>query len=180
MKNELSTAGKISQCFLIAVMVSVAPTLSLAEGDWTGFYLGAQLGSTEMSNDAAGDDSDAFLGFHAGYLHETQTGYVFGGELSYDASAEFDVLGSVQKVDTTRLRFKGGHVFGRMYLYGVVGYAQMDANSGKEDGYSAGIGASYRATDKILLGAEYSRDSYDTSGGDIHSDSLALRVSYQF
>jgi opacity protein-like surface antigen len=61
----------------------------------------------------------------------------------------------------------------------VVGYANINGGS-KRDGYSAGVGVTYRATDKILVGLEYMRDTYDTSGDDITADSVALRVSYKF
>lgn len=167
---------------LAAALIAALPTLLFAESDvdWGGFYAGLQLGNTEVSNDAVGDDSDGSMGFHAGYLHQTRGSYVFGGELSYDASAEFDVLGSVQKVDTTRLLFKGGHSFGRTLVYGIVGYSHLDATNADEDGYSAGVGVSYMVNDKISLGAEYIRDNYDDQGEDFEADSVSVRASYRF
>ncbi|SDX76612.1 Outer membrane protein beta-barrel domain-containing protein [Ruegeria halocynthiae] len=159
-------------------LAALMPTLSLADESWTGFNAGLQLSTIDVS-DGNNDNGNAALGLHAGYLHDFD-GYVIGGELTYDAGAEVESGGKTEKVDTVRLKFKGGHVFGRTYLYGVVGYANIDGGFKSEDGYSAGVGATYRATDKILVGLEYLRDAYDTSGDDITADSVALRVSYKF
>ncbi len=159
----------------LAIMM---PTLTLADESWVGFNAGIQLSAVDIS-EADNDNGNAALGLHAGYLHNYD-GYVFGGEFTYDAGAEIDSAGKTEKVDTIRLKFKGGHVFGRTYLYGVIGYANIDGGSISEDGYSAGVGVTYRATDRVLVGLEYLRDTYDTSADDITADSVALRVSYKF
>ena len=163
---------------LIAFMLAIATTLSLADESWTGFIAGIQIGTAEVSVDGS-DNGNAALGAHVGYLHDFG-GYVLGGELSYDAGAELVTEGNAQKVDTVRLKLKGGHVFGRTLLYGVVGYANIDGASISNDGYSVGVGASFRATDNILIGAEYLRDVSDSSGGDVETDSVSLRLSYLF
>lgn len=159
-------------------LAAIMPTLSLANESWTGFNAGLQLSTIDVS-ESDNNNGNAALGLHAGYLHDFD-GYVIGGELTYDAGAEVESGGKVEKVDTVRLKFKGGHVFGRAYLYGVIGYANIDGGSKSEDGYSAGFGVTYRATDRVLVGLEYLRDTYDTSGDDITADSVALRVSYKF
>jgi opacity protein-like surface antigen len=159
----------------LAVLV---PTQSYADESWTGFNAGLQLSTVDLS-DGDNDNGNGALGLHVGYLHEFD-GYVFGGEVTYDAGAELVSENETEKAGTLRLKFKGGHVFGRTYLYGVVGYANIDGGSLSEDGYSAGVGVTYRATDKILVGLEYLRDTYDTSGDDITADSVTLRMSYKF
>ena len=159
-------------------LAAMMPTLSLANESWTGFNAGLQLSTIDVS-EGNNDNGNAALGLHAGYLHDFD-GYIIGGELTYDAGAEVESGGKAEKVDTVRLKFKGGHVIGRTYLYGVIGYANIDGGSKSEDGYSAGFGVTYRATDRVLVGLEYLRDTYDTSGDDITADSVALRVSYKF
>ncbi|WP_282168684.1 outer membrane protein [Ruegeria atlantica] len=159
-------------------LAAMMPTLSLANESWTGFNAGLQLSTIDVS-EGNNDNGNAALGLHAGYLHDFD-GYIIGGELTYDAGAEVESGGKAEKVDTVRLKFKGGHVIGRTYLYGVIGYANIDGGSTSEDGYSAGFGVAYRATDRVLVGLEYLRDTYDTPGDDITAESVALRVSYKF
>jgi len=163
---------------MIALMVAMAPVVTAAEESWTGFYAGAQLGFSDLSDDTT-STADSTLGAHAGYLHDFG-GYVLGGELSYDAGAEFVSGGSIEKVDTVRAKIKGGRVFGRTMLYGVAGFANMDTAAGNVDGYSVGIGASYRASEKIVVGAEYLHDTFDTTGGNTKADTISLRLSYAF
>ncbi len=162
----------------LITLAAMAPSLCLADESWTGFNAGLQLSTVDVSQDE-NDNGNAALGIHAGYLHSFDS-YVIGGELTYDSGAELVSDNKTKKVDTIRLKFKGGHVFGPTYLYGVIGYANIDGGSISEDGYSAGIGVTYRATDSVLVGLEYLRDTYDTSGNDITTDSVALRVSYKF
>jgi outer membrane immunogenic protein len=163
---------------ITSLVLALAPTLSFADESWTGFNAGIQLGEVDVSSgvNATGNST---VGLHAGYLHDFD-GYVLGGEASYDLGGKIVSDEQVKKVDTLRLKVKGGHVFGRAFVYGVVGYAGMDGDAGNMDGYSVGIGVSYRATDKIMLGAEYLKDSFDTSGGKTKADSLNLRLSYMF
>ena len=163
---------------LIITMIALAPTLSLADESWTGFNAGIQLSQIDGSANT-NDNGNASLGLHAGYLHQFDS-YVFGGEVTYDTGAEIVTNSQVEKVDTFRVKFKGGHVIGKTLLYGVIGYSNLNQDTGSHDGYSAGVGASFRATDKVLIGAEYLRDTYNGSGVDIKTDSIALRLSYTF
>ena len=110
--------------FLSALMVTMAPALTAADETWTGFYAGAQLGFSDLSDDTI-STADSTLGLHAGYLHSFGD-YVLGGELSYDAGAEFVSGGSIEKVDTVRAKVKGGRVFGRTMLYGVAGLCKPE------------------------------------------------------
>ena len=162
----------------LIALATMAPVLCMADESWTGFNAGLQLSTVDVSQDD-NDNGNAALGVHIGYLLNYE-GYVFGGELTYDAGAELVSEGNTRKVDTVRLKFKGGHVFRRTYVYGTFGYANIDGGSVGEDGYTAGLGATYRATDRILVGLEYLRDTYDTSGDDITAESVALRLSYKF
>ena len=108
----------------LITLAALAPTMCLADESWTGFYTGLQLSTVDVSQEQ-NDNGNAALGLHAGYLHNFD-GYVVGGELTYDAGAELVSDNKTKKVDTIRLKFKGGHVFGRTYLYGVIGYPKTN------------------------------------------------------
>lgn len=162
----------------IALLAALAgcPVAGQADEDWTGFYGGLHFGSTELSG-TANSDTTAFLGVHAGYDYDFGN-YIIGGELAYDGGATYTLGGGVIKTDTVRIKLKGGYDLGRTMVYGVVGYSSMDAFSA--DGASYGLGATYKITDSITIGAEYLHDSFSGSAGDFDADSIALRASYRF
>ncbi|WP_181824551.1 outer membrane protein [Phaeobacter gallaeciensis] len=163
----------------LALLIALAaPGHVSAEESWTGYQLGLQVGNQHIKAKGTGE-SNPTLGVHAGYLHDFGD-YVFGGEFSYDAAAKYTVGGVSKSVKTTRLKIKGGHSFGDTLLYGVFGYAGLDTGGTKEDGYTAGIGVSYRLTPRVILGLEYLHDTYSSGGADTEADSVFLKASYKF
>ncbi len=65
---------------LTIIMITLSPTLSLADDSWTGFNMGIQLSQIDGSANTSGN-GNASLGIHAGYLHQFDS-YVVGGELT--------------------------------------------------------------------------------------------------
>jgi len=164
-----------SRAAIIAAVIS-APTFAQAE-DWTGFYIGAQIGWSDLSVPGASDD-DVSYGVHAGYNHDLGN-FVLGGEIDY-STAEYTLLGITGDVDTLRVKARGGYDIGSALFYGVLGYVDLDDGVSSEDGISYGIGASYKVTDNVVVGAEYLRDDVDILGVDFEVDSFNIRASYQF
>ncbi|MBS9716244.1 outer membrane protein [Pseudohalocynthiibacter aestuariivivens] len=165
----------LSKAAIIAAVIS-APTLAQAE-DWTGFYIGAQVGWSDLSVLSASDD-DVSYGIHAGYNHDLGN-FVLGGEIDYSTS-EYSFGGGTLDVDTLRVKARAGYDIGPALFYGVLGYVDLDTDLVSEDGYSYGIGASYKVTDNVVVGAEYLRDEVDILGVDFEVDSFNIRASYQF
>lgn len=156
----------------------VVPAAAQADDDWTGFYVGIHIGTSQIETNGV-SDSDPTLGLHAGYNHDFGQ-YILGGELSFDGAAEYTIGGTTETTETVRLKIKGGRVFGRTHLYGVVGYANFDDGFSRLDGYSVGVGVNYRATEKVLIGAEYLHDVFSRTGSDLKADTITLRASYRF
>lgn len=163
---------------ITAAILAIAPLTAHAEDNWTGFHVGLQAGHSNVTS-AGPDLGNATLGLHAGYLHDFGR-YVLGGELAYDAGAEMQTGGRVQKADTLRLKLKGGYDFGRTLVYGVVGAARLDASSGTINGHSVGLGAAYAVSERVILGAEYLHDSFDSNAQKTKADTVSLRLSYKF
>lgn len=167
----------LARAAVVAASIAV-PTFAQADDDWTGFYAGLQAGSSALKSNGA-TDTNPILGLHVGYDYDFGN-YILGGELSYDGGAEYTVDNTTSTSETVRLKVKGGHVFGRTLLYGTFGYANYKDDFYRLDGYSAGVGVSYRATDKITIGAEYLHDVFSRTGDDLTADTITVRASYKF
>ncbi|MFI0397024.1 outer membrane protein [Paracoccus jiaweipingae] len=163
--------------------------------DWTGFYAGAQFGrfdgSLSFPNTADRDATGNAYGIHAGYLHDMGQ-FVLGGEIAYDKLDGLDIDGLSDKVDGSKVSAKvlAGYDAGRFLPYATIGYAKAKINdfgaSGDVDGdgYLYGIGAKFKATDNVLVGAEVLKHKFkdfnDTDNLDLDATTFGVNVSYQF
>ena len=163
--------------------------------DWSGPYVGAQIGYGfgEFSNDIDDFDSDGIIyGLHAGYLSDLGT-WVIGGEIQADAT-ELDIdtdEGSGSFDQIARLKLKAGYDLGQTLLYGTAGiaYANFDGDDGAFDvnlddnGYVLGVGADYKITENWIGGLEYQYhmfNDFGEDGNDVDVQTIHARVSYQF
>lgn len=168
--------------------VAVVPVQPSA--DWSGFYLGAQVGSGnfEGASDLGAEDdlTGTTYGLHAGYLHDFGR-LVAGAELAWDDTSE---IGSeVYGIDGESLisaRLRVGYDLGSFLPYVSLGGAQLTTTGAIDDsdtGYSYGIGADYALTESWRIGAEvsqYTFDDFADSGVDLSGTNAALRVSFAF
>ncbi|MDO5613423.1 MAG: outer membrane beta-barrel protein [Paracoccus sp. (in: a-proteobacteria)] len=188
-----AVAGGYTAPVVEAAPVVVAPVVAPVT-DWTGFYLGGQVGKfdpkleTSLGNT---DFSSNTYGLHAGYLHDFGR-FVGGAELAYDKVSSFEADGANVDTDGRMLSAKllAGYNAGRFLPYLTVGYndLKIDGINGAADqdgdGYFYGLGAKFKATENVLVGAEVLRrefsDFNDVDGNDLKGTSLGLNVSYQF
>lgn len=164
-------------------MVQAAPIA--VTGDWTGGYVGGQLGYGNV--DVGGTDGDgAFGGLHAGYQSDMGT-FVVGGEVDYDF-ADIELDGGGGTIDNiARLKLRGGYDMGNALFYGTVGAAYADAEVGgtslSDWGWLAGVGIDFKVSQAVSVGGEllyHQFDDFDNSGVDVDATTLAARVSYHF
>ena len=171
---------------IIAAPVQVQPI-----SDWTGFYVGGQLGYGEASG-ADEDVSGGLGGLHAGYLYDLGQ-WVIGGELDYDWADMSDTFGGVEvKVDEiARLKLIGGYDLGNGLLYATAGAfnANLNASVGSletnvdDNGWIAGIGYKHKFTENWVGGVEalyHKASDFDDSGEDLKIKTLTARISYKF
>jgi len=158
--------------------------------DWSGFYVGAQIGYGDFQGESElGSEDDltgTTYGAYAGYLHDFGS-LVVGGELSYDSVSE---IGSedfgIDGESLIAAKARVGYDLGSFLPYVTLGGAQLATTGAFEDsdtGYLYGLGADYAINDRWRVGAEvnqYQFDDFADSGVDISGTTAALRVSFSF
>jgi opacity protein-like surface antigen len=168
------------QLFVAAAAIGLAAPAAYAQ-DWTGGYIGAQLGSLSANSNATGRGNDLSYGLHAGYMYELGSGFVLGGELEYDWS---DLnLDGVSVDSVGRAKLVAGYNAGVTLPYAVLGAARLDTGIGKGDGWVGGIGIAYKVTPTVALSGEILYHEFKNIGAttvDAEATAVNLRVSYRF
>ena len=169
--------------------VTVAPAPVMMGNDWTGFYVGGQIGYGKLDSDsidAPTDPDGAIYGVHAGYNYDLGN-IVVGGEVDYDLT---DISTTVPEVDVdsvARLKARVGYDGGAFMPYLTAGVAQLQTSGGLDgdtNGSFAGLGLSYMMSDTLILGGEVLQHQFedvaDNDGVDIDATTLSLRASFKF
>lgn len=178
---------------LLASIVTCTAMVANAE-DWSGLYAGAQLGMGNFSIDGTGDASvdgtglalEAPYGIHFGYAWAFEE-FIIGGELSYNKLAAKSGDETLDDESLLGLSARVGLPIGNFQPYVKIGASQISledsGTSVTENGVVYGLGAEYLLSDKIILGAEFVRNSFtnisDTSA-DVDVDTMQFRLSYKF
>ncbi|WP_137112371.1 outer membrane protein [Rhodobacter sp. SY28-1] len=170
-------------------VIAPVETAYVAPGlDWTGAYVGAQIGYGDVdSNGAALDGNDWFGGVHAGYRWDLGN-WVAGSELSYDANniglgaVDGDELDSV-----LALKLTAGREIGNSLVYGTLGAARAEASVGgvdlSDNGLVYGLGFDYAVNERWTVGGEVTEhkfDNFDASGVDFDATTVKAKVGMRF
>ncbi|MEZ5779591.1 MAG: porin family protein [Paracoccaceae bacterium] len=164
------------------VMVPAAPVAPSA--DWTGGYIGAQLGYADVNASGPGGDGDgAIYGIRAGYDWDFGN-WVLGAGASWDAS-DIKLGGGPEKLDSVaRLGLRVGADLGRTLVYATAGGARADVkNVGSDNGWYGGIGMDYALTDQWTVGGEILSHQFDNFNGtatDIDATTASVNVGFRF
>ncbi|MBF9032350.1 outer membrane beta-barrel protein [Rhodobacterales bacterium HKCCE3408] len=169
--------------------VTVAPAPVSPSYDWTGFYVGGQLGFGDVNTDGAANvDGDGVLGgVHAGYNWDFGN-VVLGAEVDYDTS-DIELDGGAGTIDdVARARLRAGYDFGNGVLaYGALGGAYAGATIGgveqEDTGWLAGAGVAYDMGNNWVVGGDvtyHQFDDFDGTGVDVDVTTATARVSYRF
>jgi len=176
-------AGSLAEP-VVEPVIAPAPAPVAAGADWTGGYVGAELGYGDVSAGTA-DGSGAVYGLRAGYDFDFGS-WVLGAGIDYDW-ADIDLGGTDSLDRVARLKVRAGADLGRTLVYGTVGGARADANIGgldlSDNGYLYGIGAEYALNDRWTVGGEvlnHEFDNFDGSGVDVRATTAAVNVGFRF
>ncbi|MFY0311124.1 outer membrane protein [Leisingera sp. D0M16] len=174
-------AGNISEPVVEPVPAPAPVPVANDGGDWTGFYLGGQIGQldADATNGASGDD--AAYGIHGGYNYDFGR-FVLGGELDYDTT-DLDLGGGASVDSVARAKLKAGYDFGNVLAYVTGGVAEADSSLGSETGEFYGVGLAYQVTDQWQIGGEvleHEFDEFGSSGVGADATSVSLRASFKF
>lgn len=152
--------------------------------DWTGGYVGLQVGRLNLDIGNGGSGDDMSYGLHAGYDYDLGN-FVLGGELEYDVGyfGAFQIPGFADVEDVARLKLRAGYDLGRTLVYATAGAARISTSIGSEVGPVGGIGVAYALSPHFTVGGEvlyqdFKRLGSTTTGAD--GTSLSLRASYRF
>lgn len=171
---------------MVEPVIAPVPVPVAAGADWTGGYVGAQLGYGNVGSTGDVLDGDGFLGgVHAGYMYDFGQ-WVAGAELDYDWS-DIDLNATDTLDSVARLKFKAGADLGQTFLYGTLGAAYAEATVGganlSDSGYFGGIGMDYAVNDRWTVGSElllHRFDNFDGTGIDVDATTATIRASYRF
>lgn len=147
--------------------------------DWTGPYVGAQLGFGRGGG--AASNLDSLIGGYAGYRWDYGT-TVLGTEL--DVTLADSAMNNVATVDSiARLKVQAGAEAGDGLLYVTLGAAWADTSVGNEAGYLGGVGYAHALGRGVSVGGEilYERfDNVDAAGNDLQATTFNARVTFSF
>ncbi|NCQ24008.1 MAG: porin family protein [Rhodobacteraceae bacterium CG17_big_fil_post_rev_8_21_14_2_50_63_15] len=150
--------------------------------DWTGFYIGGQIGAVFGDADLAKDDESVIGGVTLGYDYDFGR-WVIGGALDYDFT-DLDIAPGSSIEQIFRLKLRGGPKIGRGLLYGAGGYANADSDhSGNEDGWFLGGGYEYMVNDRVSVGGEvlyHDFGSFGSANNDVDATSVQVRATFRF
>ncbi|CAM3427927.1 outer membrane protein [Paracoccus nototheniae] len=160
----------------------VTPVMAPAS-DWTGFYAGLQYGQGDADASfgplSGSSDFDAY-GVHGGYQRDLGR-FVLGGELDYN---RIDLDAADDNADLVRLRGRAGYDLGRFLPYVTLGAAHVDGAGLSETAATFGLGADFKVTERVTIGAEYTRQDFsdvaDTDNLDLDTDMVQMRASFRF
>lgn len=159
----------------------VAPGL-----DWTGGYVGAQLGYGDVDSSTGALEGSGWLGgVHAGYRWDLGN-WVAGTELTWDTTdIDLGTTGSLD--DVMALKLTAGREIGNSLVYGALGVAQANATVGTADasdnGIVFGVGFDYAVNDRWTVGGEvleHQFNNFDGLGVDLDATTVKAKVALRF
>lgn len=176
-------AGSPAPAPVEAPIAVPAPVVVAPGFDWTGFYVGGQLGYGDLSGGGYSPDGMLY-GVHAGYNYDFGN-WVLGGEVAHNWA---DVKATDFDMDRlTELKVKAGFEAGTTLFYGTIGAAWADATIAgtgySDNGYLAGVGVDMPFGSNWIGGIEavyHDFSDFDGTGVDLDGYSVKAKVSYRF
>ncbi|MCB2135186.1 MAG: porin family protein [Rhodobacteraceae bacterium] len=177
-------AGSLSEPAAEATVAAPVATVA-AGGDWTGGYVGAQIGYGDASAGAA-DGDGAVYGLRGGYDWDLGN-WVVGAAVDWDQT-DIDLGAGGDNLDNiARLKLRAGYDLGRTLVYGSAGIARADATIGgtefSDNGWVIGLGADYALNDRWTIGGEIQHQRFDDFAGsatDIRATTASVNVGFRF
>lgn len=174
------------------LMMAPAFTLAATPSEWTGAYVGGQIGWTQTKVDLFSSENALNLGIFAGYNYQFAEHVAVGGDVFYDWNENKDHtfrggvgishFGSdVYGVDGL-VGFPVGYE-GRFMPYVKIGYAHLEATgdaSGSDDDWRYGAGFQWRLSTQVSAYVQYMYMKLGSASGHWRNETYALGVAYHF
>jgi outer membrane immunogenic protein len=177
-------AGGLVPVGVEPIVAAPPAPIAVAPGfDWSGGYVGGQLGYGDLSRDV--DGNGLIGGVHAGFDWDFG-GYILGAEIDHDIT-NIDIGEDASLDSITRLKLRAGIDAGRALVYATGGPAWARADDGgtslSDNGWFAGVGVGYQMTDRWVMGGEvlsHRFNDFDDTDTDIRATTATLRASFKF
>ncbi|MBP9950885.1 MAG: porin family protein [Cypionkella sp.] len=182
-----ANAGGLVQPAPEPQVVPEAVPLYTPTADWSGGYIGAQLGYGDVTSTGGVLDGNGSIGgIHAGYRMDYGK-FVGGAEISYDvANIDIGTFGDTLD-NVARLKLIAGADLGKTLVYASVGAARANATIGgvdmSDNGFEFGVGADYALSDRWTVGGEVMAHRFNDfagSGVDLDATTIQAKVAYRF
>jgi outer membrane immunogenic protein len=156
--------------------------------DWTGAYVGGQLGYGDVDSNGAGLDGNGWLGgVHAGYRWDLGT-WVAGTEVSWDKTAiDLGAVDGDEVDNVAALKLMAGREIGNSLVYGTLGAAHANATVGgvdlSDNGMVYGLGFDHALNERVTVGGEvlqHNFDDFDATGVDLDATTIKAKVGLRF
>jgi outer membrane immunogenic protein len=161
----------------------IMDVLTEASTDWSGVYIGLDIGSQTLSGDVAGTDMN--LSLHGGYNIDLGD-LVVGAEIDYSPMAT-DLDGGGEMKNAMSAKVRAGYDMGDLLPYASMGMQRAAFNTGSDDmtanGIVYGAGVNYKLSDNLILGGELTRASFndfDGGGNDAERTNFGVKISLSF
>lgn len=151
--------------------------------DWTGGYVGAQVGYADLApSDGRVDGDGTTYGINAGYDYDFGE-WVLGAEIDYDRLNINAGTGtnSVNADHLYRAKLRLGYDFGDAMGYVVAGPARLQTSAGSKTDAFYGLGVSVLMSPQWSITGEYLYQNFNDVGGvDAKIQSFTLRAAFRF
>ena len=146
--------------------------------NWSGAYVGAQIGGGRVNVSGVGNDTAMVGGGHAGYLMQ-RGNLVAGPEVDVDVTG-WNVSGT--RINTSaHAKLRAGVAMDRVLVTGSVGYGKIWANGASAGGLALGAGADVALTDHVTGGADYLyTDAGNMGGANVNTHTIRTRLGFKF
>ena len=175
-----------------APVLAPAPVIAAPAGtDWTGFYLGGQIGMAEATgqSDALGfDDEDTsnIGGITLGYNRDFGR-FVLGVEGQYSATHIETETDPIDLDGIARIKARAGLDVGRALIFGTAGaahaFGELFNEDVERDGLVVGAGMDVLVTDRVTIGGEYLHHQFNDfgeTGMNLDANSAEARITLRF
>jgi len=174
-------AGNITPPPAEPVITTPTPVSTYSATDWTGGFVGGQIGYGDLSGGGLSGDG-VVGGVTAGYDYDFGN-FVLGGAVDYSGT---DITIGGNDVDSlARLKVRGGYDTGMGGLvYGQLGAVRADvANVGDDTGYLVGVGYEHMLNDNVSVKGEvnyHEFENFANTGVTFDATTAEVGVNFRF
>lgn len=182
----------------LAILLATTLAATAAHSADSGFFAEVGVGMTKVDTDVDNipgvsvDDEDMFFSIGGGYsfnkMFALEAGYTDLGEaeISIPSIAYSATISADGFYVGPRLTFELAPKF---EAYGRIGMLVWDGEFKDSDGYSVsddgsdiyfGIGAAYKISDQVSLGADWTRFTVESDGDEADIDTFGAKLKFNF